>query len=175
MAWCETTPSDEVRAVLQTVALREGEHGLAFAKRICELGYSVIPKDDPKQEERMALVRSSKSDLEKFDTLLLGNADGPDVFDGMFKDHTIDIQTGALLGRYIAEERDSGRLLRNCRDQLRAAEGGSSLSGDRLASMEGKVDELCRAVDELRDLVCAQTMSSESGSNSGRPKAKSLR
>ena len=28
----------------------------------------------------------------------------------MFNDATIDIQTGALLGRYISEERDSTRM-----------------------------------------------------------------
>ena len=33
----------------------------------------------------------------------------PDIFSGFFTDSTIDIQTGALLGRYICEERDTGR------------------------------------------------------------------
>jgi hypothetical protein len=31
----------------------------------------------------------------------------------MFSDKTIDPVTGGLLGRYIAEERDTGRLLRS--------------------------------------------------------------
>jgi hypothetical protein len=46
----------------------------------------------------------------------------PDIFDRFFTDHSIDIQTGALLGRYICEERDSGRLLRSCYEQLKATE-----------------------------------------------------
>ena len=33
----------------------------------------------------------------------------PDIFDNFFKDHSIDIQTGALIGRYICEERDTLR------------------------------------------------------------------
>jgi len=46
--------------------------------------------------------------------------DEPDVFDGLLRDHSIDIRTGELLGRYIAEERDSLRLLRCCYDRLAA-------------------------------------------------------
>ena len=42
---------------------------------------------------------------------------GPDIFDKFFSDHSIDIQTGELLGRYIAEERDSGRRLRCARSK----------------------------------------------------------
>ena len=44
--WIATTPDPEVRKVLCTVAAREGEHGLSFAKRINELGYEVREKDD---------------------------------------------------------------------------------------------------------------------------------
>jgi len=40
-AWANTTSHPGVRQVISTVALREGEHGKAFAKRLCELGYSV--------------------------------------------------------------------------------------------------------------------------------------
>ena len=46
-AWAAVTPSEDVRGVLQTVALREAEHARSFAKRIDELGDSVLPKDDP--------------------------------------------------------------------------------------------------------------------------------
>ena len=163
-AWIETTPNPDVKAVLSTVCHREGEHGLAFAKRINELGYSVQPKDNPKLAEQMELVRSNRSDLEKFEALGLGRpeSDGPDIFAGMFNDTTIDITTGQLLGRYIAEERDSGRLLRHCYSLLKeAAQGESAAAGassSELAALDGKVDALCRAVEELRQIVCAQTM-----------------
>ena len=100
-----------------TVAAREGEHGMSFAKRINELGYEVRRKDDAGREKaaRDRGVRPSaptsrrwrRSELGKLDT-----GDEPDIFDGFFKDHSIDIRTGELLGRYIAEERDTGRLLR---------------------------------------------------------------
>ena len=46
---------------------------MAFAKRIDELGFKVIPKDDPKNAERMAIAGSTAlSDKEKFEALGLG-------------------------------------------------------------------------------------------------------
>ena len=38
-AWAQVTPDADVRAVLCTVAAREGEHGMSFAKRVNELGF----------------------------------------------------------------------------------------------------------------------------------------
>ena len=172
-AWAAVTPSDDVKAVISTVALREGEHGLAFAKRINELGYSVLPRENPKFDEQMAIARSNRTDLEKFEALGLGRqgTDGPDIFAGMFNDTTIDITTGQLLGRYIAEERDSGRQLRQCYNLLKEAaecEAPATAASGQLAALDSKVDALCRAVDELRQIVCAQTMEPAAAGNSKR-------
>ncbi len=163
-AWAHVTPSDDVREVLLTVARREGEHAASFAKRINEFGYEVRQKDDGgRLEKAMALVTSKRSDLEKMKALKLhrlDTSDRPDVFDDFFKDHTIDIQTGALLGRYIAEERDSGRLLRSCYEQLKLHSDSSTTSPSRgVTRLEAKVDKLQRAVEELRQIVSAQSMS----------------
>jgi rubrerythrin len=161
-AWAEVTPSDDVRAVLRTVAAREGEHGMSFAKRINELGYQLRTKEDPSLEKKLAIVRGDCSDLEKMEHLQLqklDTGDRPDIFDDFFKDHTIDIRTGELLGRYIAEERDSARLLRSCYEQLKSAASSSeTVDPSALRSVEDKVDALCRAVEELRQIVCAQAM-----------------
>jgi hypothetical protein len=124
-AWMAVTPNPDVRTVLATVAAREGEHGMAFAKRINELGYSVLERPDPSQRKKMAMAKSDHTDLEKMEAIGLNEldtGDRPDIFDPFFADHSIDIQTGALLGRYICEERDSGRLLRSCYEQLKAAQ-----------------------------------------------------
>ena len=89
----------------------------------------------------------------------------------MFNDTTIDITTGQLLGRYIAEERDSGRQLRQCYNLLKEAaecEAPATGSSSQLAALDGKVDALCRAVDELRQIVCAQTMEPAAAGNSKR-------
>jgi hypothetical protein len=124
-AWIAVTPSPEVCAVLSTVAAREGEHGMSFAKRINELGFQVRRKADPEHAKRLEISGSPDcTDLQKMKALGLHRLDSgnqPDIFDKFFSDHSIDIHTGALLGRYIAEERDSARLLRSCYDQLKAA------------------------------------------------------
>ena len=124
-AWAAATPSDDIRGVLDTVALREAEHARSFAKRIDELGYSVRPKDDPALPERIATATSKQlTDREKFERLgFTYRRKGPDIFTRFFDDMTIDIQTGELLGRYISEERDTGRRLKACYAALLAAEG----------------------------------------------------
>lgn len=160
-AWAGKTTSPDVRKVLLTVAAREGEHGMSFAKRINELGYEVRETEDPGFERAMSVVTSDRSDLEKMEELKLARldtGDEPDLFDGLFRDHTIDIRTGELLGRYIAEERDTGRLLRSCYEQLKAAASQAAPSDDSLKALEAKVDALCRSVEELRQIVCAQAM-----------------
>ena len=176
VAWADVTPSSDVRKVLLTVAAREGEHGMSFSKRINELGYEVRRKDNADLERAMELVTSNRSDLKKMEKLklhTLDSGDQPDIFDGLFKDHSIDIRTGELLGRYIAEERDTARLLRSCYEQLVAAEqaGGSQPAAQTLTSLEAKVDALCGAVDELRQIVCAQAAPTN-GAGNGRKSAK---
>ena len=164
-AWANSTPSSEVKAVITTVAHREGEHGMTFAKRIDELGYNLLPKQSETFEEKMAIAGSDRTDLEKFELLGLGRepSEGPDIFSGFFNDATIDIGTGELLGRYISEERDSGRLLQSCYNQLKdaACETPAGVSSSQLTALDSKVDALCRAVEELRQIVCAQTMAPE--------------
>jgi hypothetical protein len=164
-AWIAVTPSSEVCAVLRTVAAREGEHGMSFAKRVDELGFQVRRKDDSEHAKRLEIAASDCSDLQKMKALglhRLDTNDRPDIFDGIFRDHSIDIWTAELLGRYIAEERDTARLLRNCYEQLKkaakAGEPTTSAADDRLTGLEEKIDTVCRAVEELRQIVCAQSM-----------------
>jgi rubrerythrin len=124
--WAAVTPNPDVRQVLLTVAAREGEHGMSFAKRINELGYELRPKPDDREAFALELVRRTDcSDREKMEALALqklDTGDEPDYFDGLFRDHSIDIRTGELLGRYICEERDTARLLKRCYEQLCASE-----------------------------------------------------
>lgn len=162
-AWAEKTQNPDVRRVIETVAIREGEHALAFEKRICELGYSLRKRDDETLDETLAIVTSDRSDLEKFECLGLGDSGSGDPFTKIFEDTTIDIQTGELLGRYIAEERDSGRLFRACHEELCAAAPDSSaiaplveLAADlrdlreHVGAVSNNIEELRRTVSELR-------------------------
>ena len=113
LAWADTTKDKRLAKTLRFVAMREGEHGKAFAKRMLELGYEVRWPDTPSSEKALDVAASTnKTDPQKFRAFKLGKPSPKiDVFDGMFNDKTIDPITGGLLGRYIAEERDSTRLL----------------------------------------------------------------
>ena len=130
--WAAVTKSDDVRAVIHTVALRESEHGMAFEKRIDELGYGLVDKPDPNQAERMKIASSKKlSDREKFEQLGLGRAPTngtSDIFDRFFENKDLDPQTGGLLGRYVAEERDTGRKFAACYAALSAPTAKKSSS-----------------------------------------------
>src|SRR5579863_754732 len=67
-AWIAVCTDPEVRDVLETVCWREGEHGMAFAKRIDELGYSVRHKDDPNLERDLEVAGSTElTDRQKVD------------------------------------------------------------------------------------------------------------
>ncbi len=66
----------------------------------------------------------------------------------------------------MAEEFDTARLLRCCYEELKARQGDAASvpartappAAGELAALNDKVDALCRAVEELRQIVCAQTM-----------------
>jgi len=170
-AWCERATDPDVKATFTTVATREHEHSLAFAKRIDELGFELEVGDVLDFTKQMEIVTSDCSDYEKADALGLFerkvDTGERDIFAGLFDDQTIDIQTGALLGRYIAEERDSGRMIVACAQALKARHGGGRESSDRLDVLDQKVDAVCSAVERLTELVTSQVPS-----KNGKRKAK---
>ena len=158
--WAQKTPDADVKQVLMTVAIREGEHSHAFTKRLCELGFGVQDRPDPKHAQNMACANADCSDLEKFEAFGYGREGerSRDPFKGIFDDESIDIQTGELLGRYVAEERDSGRRLRACYNVLRerAGHGRSQASGAgsrELRDLHGRLDEICAAIGKLQQEV----------------------
>ena len=118
-AWRDTTTDPDLRAVLNIVASREGEHGMAFAKRVIELGFEFERTESPRLEAQLAMARSSSTDREKAEFFDIPRAEQIlTFFDTVFKDHSIDARTGELLGRYIAEEHDTARLTARCYDAL---------------------------------------------------------
>ena len=117
--WAAATEDDQLKGVLSTVAVREAEHSWAFEKRLDELGFPVQKtKADSRFTKLRRLMGSSQSaDEEKFAafgiTATAPKDEGPDQLLELLADRSIDPQTGELIGRFICEERDSGRLLRN--------------------------------------------------------------
>ncbi len=167
-AWASTAKDPKLKEALTFVAIREGEHAMAFTKRMCELGcavdetsaYQVFKNFD----DLMACACSAATDAEKVEMLTRGERsegerhqnEPKDPFRGFFKDTTIDPQTGALLGRYIAEERDSGRLLRGEYDRVCAeARGRKNHAVDDIASLKACVSSLEAELKSLRKMIAA--------------------
>ncbi len=161
-AWAQKTTDDALRATLNVVAIREAEHAWAFEKRLCELGFGLRQKDDPKHAERMACACSDGSDVEKFAFLGLARepaADAPDGLLQLLADRTIDVQTATLLGRFIAEERDSGRRL-----SAACAAVHQRAAAAQPAAMQQNGDvltEICRQLAALHEKV--EALSSGAG------------
>ena len=161
--WAAKTPDADVKKIIATVAIREGEHSHAFTKRLCELGYTVQDRPDPSFQKNMEIANADCTDLEKFEALGFGRDGGErerDLFKGIFDDQTIDPQTGALLGRYVAEERDSGRMLRACYNVLRERAGrgqrmGAAAGASELRDLHSRLDEICAAIGKLQTEVTA--------------------
>ena len=158
-AWAQAPPRADVRGVIATVALREGEHTKAFQKRICELGFDVTITEAPETAGKAAIAAATDlTDREKFEKLGLGqrpDPSAPDRWAGYFEDVTIDIATGELLGRFISEERDSVRMLADCYAALCAEESPvpapvgavGAAGGDRLDRIEQLLERLVTRLD----------------------------
>jgi hypothetical protein len=184
-AWASVTTDDDLRAVLHTVALREAEHARSFAKRIDELGYTVLDRPDPGLARRVGIAASTElSDCEKLQQLGFGapadstgdsNGEGrPDVFTRFFDDTTIDPVTGALMGRYIAEERDTVRRLRACHAELAARAPVVCEAPDDAAAAGSSGDTaLLERLDRIECALEALVKSSGTSGKSGKGKGKS--
>lgn len=157
--WADATRDKSLKSALQFVAIREGEHAKAFAKRMCELGFEVDEENAYQVfkdfDGLLACAGSDASDAEKVAMLTGGEADGEtkDPFRGFFNDTTIDPETGALLGRYIAEERDSGRRLRAEYDRVCATSASNGTSNVELAELTACIAELRSDMAKLRKQV----------------------
>jgi hypothetical protein len=153
-AWANATRDAELAAELRFVAIREGEHAAAFTKRMCELGYPVCEETAYQVfenfDEMLRMLASDASDAEKV-ACIRGDAgergESKDPFRKFFKDTTIDPQTGALLGRFICEERDSGRRLQAQYDRIC---GAASPARADFAALERRIDELCGEIEALK-------------------------
>ncbi len=159
-AWAAATSNDAVRSIVHTVALREAEHARSFAKRLDELGYTVLDRPDPGLARRVEIAGSAElSDCEKLERLGFSSTAEvrPDVFSKFFDDTTIDPVTGALMGRYIAEERDTGRMLRSCHAELAACGAAAAAEPEARTDVLDRLDRIEGALEVLVTAASAKT------------------
>ncbi len=148
-AWAKATRDAELANTLNVVAIRECEHAAVFTKRLCELGYSVLEKPAEDFETRLQTLRSDVSDAEKFESVFgYGRERGDEGLGGIFADTTIDPLTGKLLGRFIAEERDTRRRLEAQYERVKA----TSVDDAGLAQISERLERLAKTIEELKVL-----------------------
>ena len=151
-AWALKTRNAELSGMLKTVSLREAEHAASFEKRMCELGYGLQEREDPKFKKTMKIVQSDLDDVEKFEKLGIGQKEqeGEDQLLQLLADKSIDPHTAALLGRFIAEERDSGHLLQQA---YQCAKGIDPVPEEKatLTDIQEQLAKLTEIVGELQN------------------------
>jgi hypothetical protein len=154
-AWKTATADPQLAEVLNVVAIREHEHSAAFTKRLCELGFSVREKPSSLFDENLQLAASGASDVEKFQRILGYQPEGTqpseetrDPLADVFSDRTIDPQTGALLGRFVAEERDSERRLRGALAKI----CNDAPADPVLQDIAVRLDRLSATLEDLKKL-----------------------
>ncbi|MEX0782844.1 MAG: hypothetical protein WD557_09355 [Dehalococcoidia bacterium] len=128
-AWANATSDEDLACCLRLVAARETSHGDVFCRRIQELGFDLLQKPDPGAAERLAKVANPKvSDLEKVGAEREEQDPFGDI-DRQIADGIFDPLTEKLMVWYIAEERDSGTLLRDAYAKVRAGGAGAPTNG----------------------------------------------
>jgi rubrerythrin len=155
--WAAVTTCDDIRGTLQTVAIREAEHAWAFEKRLCELGFGLRKKAFPDLKKTLKIAKSTATDVEKFEQLGYGKKSKGGADDGLTKlleDPTIDPQTGALLGRFICEERDTVRRLKGCYEALTRTAPAKTAAAPASAP---NVEQLCEQLAALTERVEAMS------------------
>ncbi len=115
-AWSNSTSDKLLQPTLNMIAVREMEHSWAFEKRLSELGFSLRRTVNKSLKKQARLLKSKASDEDKFASFGIGlTSDKPqnevDSLLQILADKSIDPQTGELMGRFISEERDTGRQL----------------------------------------------------------------
>ena len=140
-AWANVTDDEDLACCLRFVAARETSHGEVFCRRIAELGFSLKPKKDPADGERLAKFADPRiSDLEKIGP---ERQETGDIFRDIKKAMAAgeyDPMTCNLLTWYIAEEEDSGRRLREVYAGVRDKAAGKRARANGSANGHASAD-----------------------------------
>ena len=131
-AWADATDDEDLAQTLRLVAARETSHGDLFCRRLCELGYELRHKPDPKAAERLARYANPKvSDCEKVGEEREEAGDPFAEINEKLAEGVFDPMTANMLTWYIAEEGDSGKRLRAAYASVRAKANGGGVKAAR--------------------------------------------
>jgi hypothetical protein len=134
-AWADVTPNEDLACCLRLVAARERSHGDVFCRRIAELGYELRKKPDARGAEQLAkLANPNISDLDKIPSRSEVETDPFAEIRRRISEGEFDPMTVNLLNWYIAEEKDSGRRLREAYDCVRETAAGRKKSDRKMSA-----------------------------------------
>jgi hypothetical protein len=151
-AWADATPDDDLACTLRLVAARETSHGDLFCRRIAELGYDLRTKPDAAAARRLAQVADPEiSDLEKIGEEREERGDPFREINRQLAEGVFDPMTANMLTWYIAEERDSGRRLRDAYACVREKTNGGRRGRAR---MNGHAEEAGPSADAQAIMAC---------------------
>ncbi|MDB5483803.1 MAG: hypothetical protein JWO83_4856 [Caulobacteraceae bacterium] len=137
-AWADVTPNEDLACTLRLVAARERSHGEVFCRRIAELGYTLQRRPDARAAEQLAKLSNPHiSDLEKIPARSEEDADPFADIRRRMAEGDFDPMTVNLMNWYIAEEKDSGRRLREAYECVREVAGGRKKNGARMSASDG--------------------------------------
>jgi len=112
-AWANVTPNEDLACTLRLVAARERSHGEVFCRRIAELGYTLMPKFNPRDAEQLAkLSNPNISDLEKIGEPREEDADPFKEIRRRISEGEFDAMTANLMTWYIAAKWPASPLAR---------------------------------------------------------------
>ena len=158
-AWANATSDDDLAAALRLVAARETSHGEVFCRRLCELGFELRQKPDPKAAARLAKYANPK--ISHHDKIGPPREEPAEPFADNKKamaDGVYDQMTCNLMGWYIAEEADSGARLREVYDCVRQKAGGGSMkakaNGHGNGAMNGGMNGAGPSADAEAIMAC---------------------
>ena len=115
-AWWDKSQDPRLKGCLNFVADRETSHGDIFRRRIRELGFAVVEKDDPAFAERLRVLGSDVPDTEKIRYLNEAGQSQPkptvrDRYEAAMDDESVDPLTRSLLRWFADVEADSRDLM----------------------------------------------------------------
>ena len=111
-AWANNTANNDLKECLSFVAAREYSHGDIFERRVKELGFANQEVEDPEFEEKVRVVSSDISDVEKIawlkeSRLRQATPSVRERYEAAMEDDSVDPLTRSLLRWFTDVENDS--------------------------------------------------------------------